>query len=111
MGLVEEGVHVREQGISDVHCYFRGLSDAGPDIGFLTNSGQNVVIAVEAGPKMSAIQYCRQGFGRNKSSVEDNSREEGTELHPAVAKFFVGIAVESTGVHPEHRNAKERERA
>jgi hypothetical protein len=35
--------------------------------------------------------------------------KEGRELHPAIAEFFVSIAVETACVDTKHGNAKERE--
>ena len=36
-------------------------------------------------------------------------REEGRQLHPAIAELFIGIAIEAAGVDAKHGNAKERE--
>jgi hypothetical protein len=35
--------------------------------------------------------------------------KEGRELHPSVAKFFIGIATKATGIDAEHWDAKEGE--
>ena len=49
--------------------------------GFLAECGDDVVIAVE--------------------------REEGAQLHPAVAEFFVGVTVEAACVNTEHGKTKQ----
>ena len=83
MSEVEEGVHVGEKLVADVHGDFGGVDDGGPDVGFLRDGGQGVVVAVEG--------------------------EEGGELHPAVAELFVGVAIEAAGVDAEHGNAEKAE--
>ena len=35
--------------------------------------------------------------------------EEGGELHPAIAEFFVGVAIEATSVDAEHGDSEEGE--
>lgn len=53
-------------------------------VGFLRVGAQSVVVPVE--------------------------REEGGQLHPAVAELLVAVAVETTGVDAEHGDAEETER-
>lgn len=83
MREVEEGVHVRQKAIANVHGRSRRFRNAGPDVSFLRESGEGVVVAVKG--------------------------EEGAELHPAVAELLVRVAVEAAGVGAEHGDAKERE--
>lgn len=67
--------------ISDVHRRLRGIDDARPDVSFLRDSFDDVVIPVKG--------------------------EECAELHPAVAEFLVGVAVEAAGIDAKHGDAEE----
>jgi len=70
MGFLEKGIEVRENRVADLDCGFGGGGDRGPDIGFLWDGGEDIVVAVEG--------------------------EKGGELHPTAAEFGVGVAVEAT---------------
>lgn len=80
---VEEGVNVGEDGVADAHCLFRGVGDGSPAVGFLRETFDDVVVAVEG--------------------------EECGHLHPAVAEFFVRVAAEAARVDAEHGDAEEGE--
>lgn len=47
MGVVEERVHVCEEGVPDFHGAAGGFGDGGPAVGFLAYGGFDVVVAVE----------------------------------------------------------------
>ena len=84
MGEVEERVNIRQELIADVHGRFTGVDDGGPDVGFLWVSSQGIVVPIEG--------------------------KEGGELHPAIAEFFIRVAVEPTGINAEHWDPEETER-
>lgn len=69
MCVVEEGIHVRQQRVPDLHRPLGSLSHGSPDISFLRVGGEGVMVAVE--------------------------REESRDLHPAVAELFVTVSVET----------------
>lgn len=83
VGVVEECVHVGEELEADRHCGFGGVDDGGPDVGFLADRIEVVMITVE--------------------------REESGELHPAVTQFLVRVPLETAGIDAEHGDAEEGE--
>lgn len=83
VGEVEERIHIRQNAKPNHHGRPRRFRNAGPDISFLGDCGEGVVVAVEG--------------------------EEGAELHPAVTEFFVRVAVEAAGVDAEHWDAEKGE--
>lgn len=83
VSVVEEGVHVGEELEADRHCGFGGVDDGGPDVGFLVDGVEIVVVAVEG--------------------------EESGELHPPVTEFLVRVPLETAGIDAEHGDAEEGE--
>lgn len=83
VGVVEQGVQVRQQLEPHGHGRPGGVGDAGPDVGLLRVGRQGVVVAVKG--------------------------EEGAELHPPVAQLLVAVAVEAARVDAEHGDAEQAE--
>lgn len=76
MGVIEESVHIRQKLVADRHRSFASIGNRGPSVGFLADSTKDVVVSVE--------------------------REEGAQLHPAVAQLHISIIGKSTSVRSEH---------
>ena len=72
MSEIECRVDVWKEEVTDIDSCFGSFCDTGPDVRFLGDGGENVVVTVK--------------------------REEGRELHPAVAEFLVGVAVKTACV-------------
>lgn len=84
MAQVKCRVHVRQKRVSDVHSRFARFDYGGPDIWFLRDRIDLVVVAVEG--------------------------EESGELHPPVTELFRSVVRKPTRINTEHGYAVQSKR-
>ena len=69
MGQKEKCVHIGQDTVTNGHGCARGFSHTGPDVGFLRDGGQGVVITVEREEPWSWLAVKRpggSGIGRTR---------------------------------------------